>query len=160
MARGERGPGPLEHRVRVVRLFDLYSPLLTPRQQQLVSHYYCEDLSLGEIAAAAGVSRQAVFYGLRRCVRIMEDYEHALGLMAAGEQRRALLDELRLELQRARAVAGSGADAHLEQALHLIEAAGSIPPLPPGERAAAGDGRSVGSRPVDGGGPEGVDPGV
>ena len=41
-------------------LLDAYGLLLTERQRELVDLYYNEDLSLAEIAAEVGISRQGV----------------------------------------------------------------------------------------------------
>lgn len=70
----------LAGRDRVNRMLDAYGALLTEQQRVLLRRYYQDDLSLGEIAAQMGVSRQAVHDGLRRAVAAMERYEAALGL--------------------------------------------------------------------------------
>jgi predicted DNA-binding protein YlxM (UPF0122 family) len=72
----------LDDRTAVIRLFDAYAGVLTARQRRLVRLYYHEDLSLGEIAGRLGVSRQAVFDGLRRSVREMRHLEMRLGVLA------------------------------------------------------------------------------
>ena len=43
-----------------LRLWDLYSPLLTEKQREITELYFNYDLSLGEIAEQKGVSRQSV----------------------------------------------------------------------------------------------------
>ena len=43
-----------------LRLWDLYSPLLTEKQREITELYFNYDLSLGEIAEQRGVSRQSV----------------------------------------------------------------------------------------------------
>ena len=40
--------------LRIILLLDCYGAFLTPRQQEMMTHYYSEDLSLGEIAALTG----------------------------------------------------------------------------------------------------------
>lgn len=85
-------------RDRVSMLLELYGALLTERQREMLSWYYELDLSLSEIAAQAGVSRQAVHDLLRRAVVALEAYEGRLhlALRAAARQERilALLREL------------------------------------------------------------------
>ena len=66
---------------RIAQLYDLYGPLLTPRQQEAVRLYYEQDLSLAEIASECGVSRQAVYDLLRRAEVALEKYEQKLGLL-------------------------------------------------------------------------------
>ena len=46
--------------LRFLRLWDLYSPLLTKTQREITDLYFNYDLSLGEIAEQKGVSRQSV----------------------------------------------------------------------------------------------------
>jgi hypothetical protein len=72
----------LEKLGRLAQLYDLYGPLLTPRQQEAIRLYYEQDMSLAEIAAECGVSRQAVHDILRRAEVALEKYEQKLGLLA------------------------------------------------------------------------------
>ncbi len=73
-----------------LRLWDLYSPLLTNTQREITDLYFNFDLSLGEIAEQKGVSRQSVSDCLQKCRKQLEEYESKLRF--AG-----LLDELSLE---------------------------------------------------------------
>ncbi len=66
-------------------MYDLYGPLLTPKQQEAVRLYYEQDLSLGEIASECKVSRQAVHDLLRRAEVALEKYEQKLRLLAARQ---------------------------------------------------------------------------
>ncbi len=91
-AGGRDGAALLAQRARVALLEDRYGPLLTVRQRWVLARYYDDDLSLAEIAAEHGVSRQAVHDQLRRAVAALEDMEARLGWVAAvdGWRRRAL----------------------------------------------------------------------
>ena len=73
-----------------LRLWDLYSPLLTATQREITDLYFNYDLSLGEIAEQKGVSRQSVSDCLQKCRKQLEKYEQRLGFAKA-------LDELSLE---------------------------------------------------------------
>jgi len=75
-------PRALNGRTAVVRLFDAYAALLTARQRSMLRMYYHDDLSLGEVAARAGVTRQAVFNSLRRSVVELRSLEDRLGVLA------------------------------------------------------------------------------
>jgi 16S rRNA (guanine1207-N2)-methyltransferase len=75
----------LAGRDRANRLLDRYGRLLTERQREFLVRYYQDDLSLGEIAAQLCISRQAVHDGLRRALAMLERFEAALGLVAAGQ---------------------------------------------------------------------------
>ncbi len=61
-----------------LRLWDLYSPLLTPTQREITDLYFNYDLSLGEIAEQKGVSRQSVSDCLHKCRKQLESYEKKL----------------------------------------------------------------------------------
>ena len=71
----------LERVTKIGMLFEQYSSLLTDRQRELVKLYYFEDLSLQEIADELGITRQAVFFGLKRAQKALEGYENSLGLV-------------------------------------------------------------------------------
>ena len=43
-------------------LYDFYGELLTDHQKEIYEQFVLEDLSLSEIAEAAGISRQAVLH--------------------------------------------------------------------------------------------------
>ncbi|MBO5955808.1 MAG: HTH domain-containing protein [Clostridia bacterium] len=54
--------------------------MLTERQADTVELYYNEDLSLSEIGAELGISRQGVRDNLKRAEAILYDVESKLGL--------------------------------------------------------------------------------
>ncbi|MBQ8374470.1 MAG: DNA-binding protein [Clostridia bacterium] len=62
-----------------LRLWDLYSPLLTATQREITDLYFNYDLSLGEIAEQKGVSRQSVSDCLQKCRKQLEAYDEKLG---------------------------------------------------------------------------------
>ncbi len=61
-----------------LRLWDLYSPLLTATQREITDLYFNYDLSLAEIAEQKGVSRQSVSDCLQTCRKQLEKYEETL----------------------------------------------------------------------------------
>lgn len=63
-----------------LRLWDLYSPLLTKNQREVTDLYFNYDLSLAEIAEQKGVSRQSVSDCLHKCRKQLEEYDKKLGL--------------------------------------------------------------------------------
>lgn len=81
----------LEQRIRFGRLFDIYGGLLTEKQQQCLSLYFYEDLSLSEVGDELGVSRQAVHDLLKRVEQTLEKYESKLKLLAKNEAEREQL---------------------------------------------------------------------
>ena len=62
-------------------LYDFYGELLTDHQKEVYEQFILDDLSLGEIADAAGISRQAVHDLVKRCGRLLEGYEKKLHLV-------------------------------------------------------------------------------
>jgi len=86
----------LEKTMRLNYLFDFYQSLLTPKQQEYMSMYYLEDLSLVEISELANVSRQAIYDNIKRTVTILESYEEKLLLYEKFEKRTVLLKKLKL----------------------------------------------------------------
>jgi len=62
-------------------LYDFYGELLTDHQKEVYEQFVLEDLSLSEIAEAAGISRQGVHDLVKRCNKILEGYEAKLHLV-------------------------------------------------------------------------------
>ncbi|MBU3840780.1 MAG: YlxM family DNA-binding protein [Candidatus Ruminococcus intestinipullorum] len=62
-------------------LYDFYGELLTSHQKEIYEQFVLEDLSLGEIANEAGISRQGVHDLVKRCQRTLEGYEKKLHLV-------------------------------------------------------------------------------
>lgn len=78
-------------------LYDFYGPLLTKHQQEIYEAAVYNDLSLGEIAAEEGISRQGVHDLIKRCDRTLADYEEKLHLVkrfADNKKKIAKLKEL------------------------------------------------------------------
>lgn len=63
-------------------LYDFYRELLTEHQRQIYEDAVYNDMSLSEIAQEHGISRQGVHDLLRRCDKILADYEEKLSLVA------------------------------------------------------------------------------
>ena len=61
-------------------LMDFYGNLLTDKQRDIMQLYYQEDLSLAEIAADVGITRQGVRDNIVRAEKELEHFEAALGL--------------------------------------------------------------------------------
>lgn len=76
-------------------LYDFYGCLLTSKQQDIISLYYQEDLSLAEIAENLGISRAAVNDHLKRTIKIMQDYEKKLQLVQKYDKRMQIYDKIK-----------------------------------------------------------------
>lgn len=62
-------------------LYDFYGELLTAHQKEIYEQFVLEDLSLGEIARDAGISRQGVHDLIKRCNKLLQGYEDKLHLV-------------------------------------------------------------------------------
>ena len=80
-------------RIRFGSLYEMYGALLTEKQQQCLSLYFCEDYSLAEIAEEMKVSRQAIHDLLKRVEQTLERYESMLGFLQRVEKARVLTEE-------------------------------------------------------------------
>ena len=66
-------------------LYDFYGDLLTEHQRQVYEAAVFDDMSLGEIAAEQGITRQGVHDLIRRCDKILAEYEEKLHLVERFE---------------------------------------------------------------------------
>ncbi len=62
-------------------LYDFYGELLTEHQRLIYEDAVYNDCSLSELASEYNISRQGVHDLLKRCDRLLEDYESKLGLV-------------------------------------------------------------------------------
>ncbi len=62
-------------------LYDFYGELLTEHQKKVYEDAVFQDLSLSEIADDQGISRQGVHDLIKRCDKILDDYENKLHLV-------------------------------------------------------------------------------
>ncbi len=95
-------------------LYDFYGELLTEHQRKIYEDAVYHDLSLSEIAEMQGISRQGVHDLVRRCDRILEDYEEKLHMVkrfyemkekihqvdALAEESSLALEQVRKELKK------------------------------------------------------------
>lgn len=79
-----------------MRLWDLYSPLLTDSRREITDLYFNYDLSLGEIAEQKGVSRQSVYDCLQKCRKKLEEYDKKLGFSKVVEDTAAWIEKQKL----------------------------------------------------------------
>ena len=84
----DRMADEVSRKIELAWLTAFYGGLLTDKQRQVLALHCEEDLSLGEIAQEAGISRQGVHDMLTRAAQRLFDMEEKLG-MAARFQRMA-----------------------------------------------------------------------
>lgn len=91
-------------------LYDFYGELLTPHQRSVYEDAVFNDLSLGEIAQERGISRQGVHDLLKRCDRILQDYEDKLQLVRKFSEAKQIFARI-MELTEPAADCGTAVEA-------------------------------------------------
>ena len=75
-------------------LLDFYGDMLTEKQHAFLNYYYNDDLSLSEIAANEGITRQGVRDAIKRAESQLYDMEARLGLVSRFESMKNGLEEI------------------------------------------------------------------
>ena len=89
----------LNRKVDLAFLAAFYGGLLTENQRRILSLHCEEDLSLGEIAAEVGISRQAVHESLARASAKLAELESALAVAARFRRMESGLEEALVSLR-------------------------------------------------------------
>ena len=84
----------MEKFVERTLLYDFYGELLTEHQQSIYEDVVLNDYSCTEVAQERGISRQGVHDLIRRCDRILEDYEEKLHLVEKFLKIREKVEEI------------------------------------------------------------------
>lgn len=84
----------MEDRVEISLLMDIYSPLLTEKQKNIMELYYNDDLSLAEIAELNNTSRQAIHDLIKRCYKQILSYEDKLNLLKKSLEKESVIETL------------------------------------------------------------------
>ena len=71
-----------EKDLKIGYLLDFYGEILSDRARRITEQYYCDDLSLSEIAENEGISRQGVRHTIKHAEDSLRFYEEKLGLAA------------------------------------------------------------------------------
>lgn len=82
----------MEDRVEISLLMDIYSPLLTEKQKNIMELYYNDDLSLAEIAELNNTSRQAIHDLIKRCYKQILSYEDKLNLLKKSLEKESIIE--------------------------------------------------------------------
>lgn len=78
----------------VIILIDFYGDMLTEKQHAFLNYYYNDDLSLSEIAANEGITRQGVRDAIKRAEVQLHEMEQRLGLVSRFESMKSGLEEI------------------------------------------------------------------
>ena len=69
-----------EKNLNIAFLLDFYGEVLSENTRRILEMYYCEDLSLSEIAECVGISRQGVRHTVKKGEEELSLLEEKLGL--------------------------------------------------------------------------------
>lgn len=83
-----------EKNLKMTYLLDFYGDVLDGHTKDVMSAYYDDDLSLGEIASDEGISRQGIRHIIKRGEEQLTFLEEKLGLAQRHERLRELASEL------------------------------------------------------------------
>lgn len=86
----------MEKRIQISIMLDYYGVLLTEKQNDVMDLYFNKDLSLAEISENTNTSRQAIHDIIKRCEKLLYEYEAKLQLM----KKSFYLKEIKNELDR------------------------------------------------------------
>ncbi len=84
----------MENIVTQGMLYDFYGELLTEHQRRIYEDLVYQDMSLSEIAEEFGISRQGVHDQIRRCDRILQEYEEKLHLVQKFADAKEVLSKM------------------------------------------------------------------
>lgn len=90
----------MEKIVRQSLLYDFYGELLTEHQKQIYEDVINNDMSYSEIAGVYQISRQGVYDMVKRCDKILEDYEEKLQLVKKFVTARKQIEEMKACISR------------------------------------------------------------
>ncbi len=76
-------------------LYDFYGELLTDHQKSIYEDIILNDLSYTEVAKEVGISRQGVYDLVKRCDKILEEYEEKLHLVEKFQNAKRMVSEIK-----------------------------------------------------------------
>ena len=75
-------------------LYDFYGELLTDHQKEVYEGLVYNDMSLGELAGEYNISRQAAHDLIKRCDKMLENYENKLHLISKFQSIKQSVEEI------------------------------------------------------------------
>lgn len=89
-----------EKDLKITLLLDFYGEVLTEKQREVIGLYYNDDLSLGEIAEQAGITRQGVRDCIKRGETVLENMESKLGLASRFDEIKSTVARINRDAQK------------------------------------------------------------
>jgi predicted DNA-binding protein YlxM (UPF0122 family) len=90
---------PLTAHDHINRLFDMYAPLLTIRQQEIMTYYFHYDLSLQEIAKELNISRAGVSAAIKQSKDRLSQFELIVGMVDMQTRIQTIIDDEKTPLE-------------------------------------------------------------
>ncbi|MDR3242707.1 MAG: YlxM family DNA-binding protein [Clostridiales Family XIII bacterium] len=88
----------LEDMMRMSMLYDFYGTLLNGKQRDIFRLYHGDNLSLSEISAELGITRQGVHDTLKKAEAALGGFEEKLGLIEKFRSQNEQMELMRTEL--------------------------------------------------------------
>ena len=107
----------MEKNVKISMLCEIYGKLLTPKQLEILTDYYNNDLSLSEIAENNKITRQAVRDIIKKGENKLFELEEKLQIMEKMMKQEKLLQEVLSELGKIQDVSS---DKKIEKILNHV----------------------------------------
>ena len=79
----------------LINLYDIYSSLLTDKQQEYFEDYYFDNLSLKEISENYNVSRNAIHNSLKDVEEKLINYENKLEIYKKNEELKKIIERIK-----------------------------------------------------------------
>lgn len=108
----------METFVRQSILYDFYGELLTEHQKRIYEDIIFNDMSYTEVAGMEGISRQGVYDLVKRCEKLLEEYEDKLKLVEKFQNTKAMVAKIQAI---AKGMKEANADAALVDRISEIE---------------------------------------
>lgn len=89
-----------EKDLKLTVLFDIYGGLLSESEKEAFEYYYCDDLSLSEIAENTGRTRQGARDNIVRAEKALKNFEEKLKLSEKFSTVEKTLDDVKILLDR------------------------------------------------------------
>ena len=89
----------IDDKIEVIKLFEIYGCLLTEKKVKLFELYFCEDLSINEIADEFGISKNAVYNSVIDSAKKLKQYEEKLNIYSKYVHNISLLKKNEVQYQ-------------------------------------------------------------
>ena len=106
-----------EKNMRLAYLFDFYIDMFDEHSQQIMSAYYEDDLSLAEIAANVGISRQGVRHVIKKCEEQLINLEDKLSLVKKHEATEGAIEKL---IEVSESISDEGAARKINEVIEIL----------------------------------------